>query len=91
MQNVHVQRLHGQCLVFADQSRRELVLEVLSLIGNFLVTPGDLEPGFVPVLRPFLLAVEPTLEHGEPRLGVPEIPVSYTHLITPVNQTGTPY
>jgi hypothetical protein len=51
-------------LVFADQSRRELVLEVPPLVGNLLVTPGDLEPGFVPVLRPLLLAGEPPLEHG---------------------------
>ena len=48
---LHRQTLRAYDLVFVNDARREVVLEVLPAISNTGVNAGDLGPRFAPVLR----------------------------------------
>src|SRR5262245_31704068 len=48
------QRLDTDHLVLADESGRELVLEITPPVGDTRVEPGDLATGFLTILGPLL-------------------------------------
>jgi hypothetical protein len=45
-----IQRFHCDCLVLAYNSKREVVQEIVTLVGDLLVAPGKLLDCLLPVL-----------------------------------------
>lgn len=68
------QAFDGNRLVFADQLRRELVVELAPRISDLRMLPGHLQAGLGPVAEPLRLAQQLLLRHAELRLRPPPEP-----------------
>jgi len=62
----YIQSFQRNSLVLADKFRREFVLEIVPLIANLLMELGELQPGFLSIVRTFNFSTYSFLQNFQP-------------------------